>query len=69
MPAEPATVPPGLASFADDVGSVRRFADRDHQNVVSWHGCTVGGHYAAHQAPDVLVADLRGFLELLAGGH
>jgi hypothetical protein len=37
--------------------------------VVSWHEYTVGGHYAAHQAPDVLVADLRGFYgDLLAEG-
>jgi hypothetical protein len=54
-------VPLGLASFAGDFKSIRRFVDRDHKNVVSWHEYTVGGHYAAHQAPDVLVDDLRGF--------
>lgn len=60
-------MPIGLASFAGDVTSIRRFVDRDHKNVVSWHEYTVGGHYAAHQAPDVLVADLRGFYgDLLA---
>jgi pimeloyl-ACP methyl ester carboxylesterase len=68
-PAEPTTVPIGLASFAGDFKSIRRFVDRDHKNVVSWHEYATGGHYAAHQAPDVLVADLRRFYsELLADG-
>jgi hypothetical protein len=53
-------VPLGLASFAGDFKSIRWFVDRDHKNVVSWHEYTLGGHYAAHQAPYVLVADLRG---------
>lgn len=60
-PTEPTTVPIGLASFAGDFKSIRRFVDRDHKNVVSWHEYVAGGHYAAHQAPDVLVADLRAF--------
>ena len=68
-PSEPATVPLGLASVAGDFASIRRFVDRDHKNVVWWHEYTVGGHYAARQAPDVLVAALRGFCgELLPGG-
>ncbi|MFL6118132.1 hypothetical protein [Actinophytocola sp.] len=58
---EPTTVPTGLAFFAAAVRSFRRFVDRDHKNVVSWYECATSGHYAAHQAPDVLVADLRGF--------
>lgn len=67
-PTEPTTVPLGVASFAGDFTSIRRFGDRDHENVVSWHEYTVGGHDAAHQAPDVLVADPRGFHgDLLAG--
>lgn len=61
MPTEPTTVPLGLASFAGDFTSIRRFVDRDHKNVVSWHEYAVGGRYAAHQVPDVLVEDLRGF--------
>ena len=43
--------------FAGDFTSVRLFLDRDHENVVSWHGYTVGGHHVAHQAPDVLAGD------------
>jgi hypothetical protein len=66
-PTEPTTVPNGRASFADDFKSIRRFVDRDHKNVMPWHEYATSGHYAAHQAPDVLVADLRGFYgDLLA---
>ena len=69
-PAEPTTVPLGLASFAGGCKSIRRFVDRDHENVMSRHEYTVAGHYAAHQAPDVLVTDLRGFHgDLLAGNE
>jgi len=62
-PTEPTTVPLGLCSAATgDFGSIRRFADRDHRNIISWHiHNDVHGHYAAHQAPGVLVDDLREF--------
>ncbi len=65
---ESTTVPLGLVSFAGGFRVIRRVVDRDHKNVVSWHEYTVDGHHAAHQAPDVLVADLRGcYAEVLAG--
>jgi epoxide hydrolase len=60
-PTEPTTVPIGLASFADDFRSIRRFAERDHENIVSWNEYSSGGHYAAHQAPELLIGDLREF--------
>jgi epoxide hydrolase len=60
-PAEPTTVPLGLASFAGDFKSVRRFAERDHKAIVSWNEYDRGGHYAAHEAPDLLSADIRKF--------
>jgi hypothetical protein len=34
-PTEPTTVPIGLANFADDFKSFRRFSERDHQNIVT----------------------------------
>jgi hypothetical protein len=58
-------VPIGLAQFAGDFQSIRRFVDRDRQNVVSWNVYDRGGHYAAHQAPDLLVDDIRAFFHLL----
>ncbi|MGW3601633.1 epoxide hydrolase family protein [Micromonospora sp. NPDC005161] len=68
-PTGPTTVPTALAMFPGDFQSIRRFAERDHANIVRWtaYGTDVegrgdvGGHYAAHQATDVLVADVREF--------
>jgi epoxide hydrolase len=61
QPTEPTTVPMGLASFAFDFRPIRRFAERDHSNIVSWSEFDRGGHWAAHDAPDLLVGDLRQF--------
>jgi hypothetical protein len=61
-PAEPTTVPLGLASFKGDFESIRRFADREHKNIVQWHTYDEpAGHYAAHQEPELMSADIRGF--------
>lgn len=64
---EPTTVPLGVAGFAGDFSGVRRFAERDHKNIAQWtmHP-EPGGHYAAHQEPEVLVDDLREFYRKLA---
>ena len=61
-PPEPTTVPLGVAGFAGDFSGVRRFAERDHRNLVQWtmHP-EPGGHYAAHLEPDVLADDIRAF--------
>jgi epoxide hydrolase len=58
---EPTTVPLGLAMAEGDFISIRRFAERDHKNILTWNRYPVGGHYAAHVAPDQLSADLRDF--------
>ncbi|MEU0505845.1 epoxide hydrolase family protein [Nocardia sp. NPDC005998] len=57
----PTTVPIGLASFGHDFKPPRKFAERDHSNIVQWHEYTRGGHWAAHEAPDLLLADIRDF--------
>ena len=59
--AERSTVPLGLAQFKHDFRSIRRFADRDHANIVSWNVYDHGSHFAGHDAPETLVADIRGF--------
>jgi pimeloyl-ACP methyl ester carboxylesterase len=61
QPTEPTTVPIGLASFAFDFRPIRRFAQRDHTNIISWTKFDRGSHWAAHDAPDLLTADLRQF--------
>lgn len=76
-PTEPTTTPTALAMFKGDFQSIRRFAERDHKNIVSWHAYDVNsarstspndaaGHYAAHEATDVLLADIREFFSALA---
>ncbi|TDB74867.1 epoxide hydrolase family protein [Micromonospora sp. KC723] len=57
----PTTVPLGLSNFAWDYQSVRTLAERDHATIVSWHTHDQGSHFAAQDAPGLLVADIRGF--------
>ncbi|ANN20203.1 epoxide hydrolase [Amycolatopsis orientalis] len=65
-PAEPTTAPTGLASFAYDFRPLRRFADRDHANIVSWQEFDRGSHWATQDAPDLLLGDIREFFSKLA---
>jgi pimeloyl-ACP methyl ester carboxylesterase len=65
-PGEPTTVPIGLAGFGGDFGGIRSLAERDHKNIVQWSMYDHGGHYAAHQAPDLLVDDIRKFFHRLS---
>ncbi|SDL41185.1 epoxide hydrolase family protein [Nonomuraea jiangxiensis] len=64
-PEGPTTVPLALAQFPDDIAPLRAAAERDHATIVSWHTYDRGGHYAARQAPDLLVDDIRGFFASL----
>jgi epoxide hydrolase len=61
----PSTVPIGLANFANDFQSLRRFAERDHPNILSWNTYETGGHYGAHQEPELFTADMRAFFRLV----
>ena len=65
QPTGPTTVPIGLASFAFDFRPIRKFAERDHANIVSWSEFDRGSHWAAHDAPDLLLNDLRQFFHTL----
>ncbi len=58
-PAGRSPVPLGVAVFRSD-SSIRRLAERDHE-VVHWSEFDAGGHFAAMQAPDLLVSDIRAF--------
>jgi pimeloyl-ACP methyl ester carboxylesterase len=64
LPKERGTVPTAVAVFTTDV-TVRRFAGHIH-NVVRWSEFDRGGHFAALEAPDLLVCDLRDFFRSLA---
>ena len=60
-PDGPTTVPTALAGSANDFFGIRRFAERDHANIVRWNVYETPGHYAAHQAPEVLARDVAEF--------
>ena len=56
---ERGTMPTGVAVFPNDI-TLRPLAERDH-NVVHWAEFSRGGHFAALEAPDLLVGDVREF--------
>lgn len=58
---EPTTAPLGLAGSVGDFYGIRRFADRDHRNVVSWNVYDPRTHYLSHVAPELMAADLQQF--------
>jgi pimeloyl-ACP methyl ester carboxylesterase len=64
-PDGPTTVPIALAGSANDFLSIRRFAERDHQNIVSWNLYDAGSHYTAHTDPELLSEDIRTFFAQL----
>jgi epoxide hydrolase len=67
---EPTTVPLGVAGFGGDFSGVRRFAERDHKNLVQWNiHPEPGGHYAAHLEPEVLADDIRAFYRRMNGAQ
>ena len=56
-------VPTGVAVFPTDP-AIRRVLDRRHR-IVHWSEITRGGHFAALEAPDLLVDDVRAFFRLV----
>jgi len=56
----PNPTPTGVAVFPWDFRSVRSFAERSN-NIVHWTEMSRGGHFAASDAPDLLVEDIRTF--------
>jgi epoxide hydrolase len=59
VPPQPVTVPVGVAVFAEDY-AIRRYGERGH-HIVHWTEFDRGGHFAAMEAPDLLVGDVRSF--------
>jgi epoxide hydrolase len=56
---QPGTTPTGVAVFAEDY-AIRRYGERTN-NIVHWSEFDRGGHFAAMEAPDLLVGDVRSF--------
>ncbi|MEO8094724.1 MAG: alpha/beta hydrolase [Pseudolysinimonas sp.] len=59
----PATTPTGVAVFAKDV-AIRRYAEGGN-NITHWSDFERGGHFAALEAPDLFVDDVRDFFRTL----
>jgi pimeloyl-ACP methyl ester carboxylesterase len=55
----PSSVPTGVAVFAEDI-AIRRYAEQNNA-IVHWSEFDRGGHFAALEAPDLLVDDVRAF--------
>jgi epoxide hydrolase len=55
----PSPTPVGVAAFAEDI-SIRRYGEQANK-IVHWSDFTRGGHFAALEAPDLLVGDIREF--------
>lgn len=62
-PKQRSRVPTGVAVFPMDA-TIKGLAQRDH-NVVHWSEFHRGGHFAAMEAPDLLVDDVRAFFRTL----
>jgi pimeloyl-ACP methyl ester carboxylesterase len=56
---QPSPTPTGVAVFAEDV-AFRRYGERGN-NIVHWSEFDRGGHFAAMEAPDLLIGDIRTF--------
>ncbi|WEQ50588.1 hypothetical protein LV478_00555 (plasmid) [Komagataeibacter oboediens] len=56
-------MPTGVAAFPDPVflPTPRSFAEKTY-NIVHWTNMNRGGHFAALEEPDLLLADLRAFI-------
>jgi epoxide hydrolase len=60
---EPSGVPTGVAVFAEDI-AIRRYAEQSNE-IVHWSEFDHGGHVAAMETPDLLIADVREFFRPL----
>ncbi|HEU0165444.1 MAG TPA: epoxide hydrolase [Thermomicrobiales bacterium] len=60
---QPSPVPTGVAAFAEDI-AIRRYGEQGN-NIVHWSDFDRGGHFAAMEAPDLLVGDVRAFFRSL----
>jgi epoxide hydrolase len=65
QPTGQTTTPTGVAIFAQDFQTIRRLAERDHANIVSWNRYDRGSHFAPYDASDLVLDDIRQFFRAL----
>src|SRR5262249_19761436 len=63
-------VPTGVAAFPDPVflPTPRSFAEKTF-NIVHWTDMTAGGHFAALEQPELMLADLRAFAAIVSAAR
>jgi pimeloyl-ACP methyl ester carboxylesterase len=63
-------VPTGIAAFPDPVflPPPRSFAEKTY-NIVHWTDMPRGGHFAALEEPELMLADLRAFIATVSGAR
>ncbi|MFC9438783.1 epoxide hydrolase family protein [Nocardia sp. NPDC057030] len=61
QPTGPITVPLSLSGSNGDFHGIRRFAERDHSNIVSWRTHDVYTHYLHHVAPELMSGEITEF--------
>jgi microsomal epoxide hydrolase len=59
------TIPVGIAVFPHDIAQPVRFLAEKTNNIVHWSEFDRGGHFAAMEEPDLLIADVRKFFSTL----
>jgi pimeloyl-ACP methyl ester carboxylesterase len=64
-PIEPSTAPTALADFAHENFIALRHLAEQTDNIVQWTEYDRGGHFAAMEVPDLLVADIQRFFRRL----
>ena len=60
-PPEPSPTPTALAAFPQENFIVLRHIAERSTNIVRWTEFDRGGHFAAMEEPDLLIADIRAF--------
>ncbi|WP_107659732.1 epoxide hydrolase family protein [Nocardia suismassiliense] len=61
QPTGPTSVPLSLSGSNGDFHGIRRFAERDHSNIVSWRTHDVYTHYLHHVAPELMSTEITEF--------
>lgn len=64
-PPEPSRAPTAIAAFPHDVYIPLRHIGKRTNNIVRWTEFDRGGHFAAMEQPELLVADIRAFFRQL----
>ena len=64
-PIEPSTAPTALADFAHENFIALRHLAEQTDNIVQWTEYDRGGHFAAMEVPDLLIADIQTFFRKL----